>query len=60
MKKILYITLLLGCTVNAQLRNKNDIEFIPFIGVANSNYFGSEDVRNNKSLFAPVFGINAD
>lgn len=60
MKKILYITLLFGCTVNAQLRNKNDIEFIPFIGVANSNYFGSEDVQNNKSLFALVFGINAD
>ncbi|HLW42382.1 MAG TPA: outer membrane beta-barrel protein [Flavobacterium sp.] len=60
MRRILIFALLISCTVTAQIRDRNDIEFIPFVGMASSGYYGSKEVQDNKSLFAPVFGINAD
>lgn len=62
MKKTLFIVLSLSTGVTAQIRERNDVELAPFIGVNSSNYYG--DITyvgdSNKALYTPTFGVTAD
>lgn len=62
MKKTLFIALLVSFAVNAQVRERNDIEIAPFVGINSSNYYG--DITyigdSNKALYTPIFGVTAD
>lgn len=59
MKKTLFITLLASFAVNAQVREKGEIEIAPFVGFATSKHYG-DFVNNNKSLISAAFGVDAD
>lgn len=62
MKKTLFIALMVSFAVNAQVRERNDIEIAPFVGINSSNYYG--DITyigdSNRALFTPIFGVTAD
>ena len=62
MKNTLIIALLTSFITNAQVREKNDIEIAPFIGINSSNYYGDISYigTSNKALYTPVFGVTAD
>lgn len=61
MKKTLLFAVLASSAVNAQIRERNDIEIAPFIGINSSNYYGDVSLNNsNKALYTPVFGVTAD
>ena len=61
MKKTLLFALVASSAVNAQIRERNDIEIAPFIGINSSNYYGDVSLNNsNKALYTPVFGVTAD
>lgn len=59
MKKTLFIALLASFAVNAQVREKGEIEIAPFIGISTANYYGDVGVFN-EAVQNPYFGINAD
>ncbi len=61
MKKTLLFAVVASSAVNAQIRERNDIEIAPFIGINSSNYYGDVSLNNsNKALYTPVFGVTAD
>ena len=61
MKKTFLFAVLASSAVNAQIRERNDIEIAPFIGINSSNYYGDVSLNNsNKALYTPVFGVTAD
>src|SRR5690606_34197176 len=62
MKKTLLVALLASFATNAQVRERNDIEVAPFIGINSSNYYGdvSYTSEGNKTLYTPVLGVTAD
>lgn len=60
MKKITLITLFFSGILNAQIRDKNDIELSASLGLASSNYYGGISFQNNQALYSPIFGIRAD
>ena len=60
MKKITLIALFFSGILNAQIRDKNDIELSASLGLASSNYYGDISLQNNQALYSPTFGIRAD
>lgn len=60
MKKITLLALFIGITLNAQVRDENDIELSVSLGLASSNYYGDISLQNNESIYSPTFGIRAD
>lgn len=59
MKKTLFIALMASFAVNAQVREKGDVEIAPFVGFATSKHYG-DFVSDNKSLISAAFGVDAD
>ncbi|SFN93400.1 Outer membrane protein beta-barrel domain-containing protein [Paenimyroides ummariense] len=59
MKKTLFIALMASFTVNAQVREKGEVEVSPFIGVSTANYFGDVGMMN-EAVVNPYFGANLD
>ena len=60
MKKIVLFILLSSFSINAQNREKNDIELSGFIGLGMSNYYGDYVTSGNKLLSTLYFGLNSD
>ena len=59
MKKTLLFALLASFAVNAQVREKGEIEVSPFIGISSANYFGDVGMMN-EAVINPYFGANLD
>jgi len=59
MKKTLFIALLASFAVNAQIREKGEIEIAPFIGFSSSGYYGNTDV-SYEPTYNVHFGISSD
>lgn len=59
MKKTLLFAVVASSAVNAQIREKGEIEIAPFIGISSANYYGDVGVLN-ESVQNPYFGVNAD
>ncbi|UUV20470.1 PorT family protein [Paenimyroides aestuarii] len=61
-KKLVACLLFTSLIANAQLKEKNDIEIAPCVGINSSNYYESVSYTggSNKALFTPFFGITAD
>lgn len=59
MKKTLFIALMASFAVNAQVREKGEVEVSPFIGVSTANYFGDVGMMN-EAVVNPYFGANLD
>ena len=61
MKRFLLLYgLFLNVSVHAQIREQYDVEVIALIGFLNANYYGSSEVRDNKSITTFTYGFNAD
>jgi len=62
MKKLLLLSILASSSLYSQVRERNDIEIAPFVGINSSNYYG--DITyigdSNKALYTPIFGVTAD
>jgi hypothetical protein len=59
MKKLLFILLLTGFALTAQIREKGTIELVPLIGYS-TFYYSNDEGDSSESLESVNFGIDAD
>lgn len=59
MRKVLLFSVLAATSMNAQVREKKDIEISPFVGMSLVDYYGDPSTKNNRAITTPSFGVNA-
>ncbi|HUH26239.1 MAG TPA: outer membrane beta-barrel protein [Flavobacterium sp.] len=59
MRKVLLFSILVATSMNAQVREKNDIEISPFVGISLVDYYGDPSTKNNEAITTPSYGVNA-
>lgn len=52
-------SILTSSSMFSQIRERNDIEVSPFVGMSLVNYYGDSSTKNNKAITTPSFGVNA-